>query len=51
MHDATPLTLAGGPAIVPIFIPNAGTNTPHYDCPFDDFQNVIASAADPAYVK
>jgi 4-phytase / acid phosphatase len=41
MHDATPLSLQNGPAIAPIFLPGASTNTPYFDCPLAAFNAVV----------
>ncbi|MGO8673190.1 MAG: histidine-type phosphatase [Capsulimonadaceae bacterium] len=51
MHDAAPLTLASGPAIVPIFIPGASTDTPTFDCPIDDFEKVVSGAVDQTFTN
>ena len=43
-HDTVPLSLQTPPAIAPIFIPNASSNTPYFDSPLSTFTSVMMSA-------
>lgn len=50
-HNATPLSLNNPPAIAPIFLPNAGTNTPYFDIPLATFNQVTGAQINTAYTN
>ena len=50
-HNATPLSLNRPPAVASIFIPNASTNTPHFDIPLATFNAVTTAAINPAFTN
>jgi hypothetical protein len=41
MHDATPLTLATGPSIAPIFVAGASTGSAYFDMPLAAFNAMV----------
>ncbi len=50
-HDATVLSLASPPAVAPLFIPNASTNTAHFDIPLATFTSVMMSSLNTAFTN